>query len=102
LAQRIAGGVWPPGSAPPTRSIWRSELGVSSGTVCKALDSLDSDRLVDRRQWRGTFVVDQASGEMAARFSNIRDGKGRRVIGDMELLIRSKDKPADWSGSAYR
>jgi GntR family transcriptional regulator len=93
LAQRIVGGVWPPGSALPNELDLARELGVSSGTVRKALDSLESDRRVDRRQGRGTFVVDQASGEVAARFSNIRDGEGRRVIGDMELLTQSKEEP---------
>jgi len=93
LAQRIAGGVWPPGSALPNEVDLARELGVSSGTMRKALDRLESDRLVDRRQGRGTFVVDQASGEVAARFSNIRDGEGRRVIGDMELLTQGKDAP---------
>ena len=30
---------------------------------------------------------------MAARFSNIRDGAGRRIVGDMELLAQTKDAP---------
>jgi GntR family transcriptional regulator len=66
------------------------ELGVSSGTVRKALDNLESDRLVLRRQGRGTSVVDQATGEVAARFTNIRNGEGRRIVGDMELLTQTK------------
>jgi len=70
LAQRLASGVWPPGSVLPNEMELARELGVSSGTVRKALDSLESDRLVVRRQGRGTFVVDQASGDVAARFSN--------------------------------
>ena len=90
LAQRLASGVWPPGSALPNEMELARELGVSSGTVRKALDSLESDRLVVRRQGRGTFVVDQASGDVAARFSNIRNGEGRRIGGDMELLTQVK------------
>jgi GntR family transcriptional regulator len=90
LAQRLASGVWPPGSALPNEMELARELGVSSGTVRKALDSLESDRLVVRRQGRGTFVVDQASGDVATRFSNIRNGEGRRIGGDMELLAQAK------------
>src|SRR6476646_9160336 len=95
LAQRLASGVWPPGSALPNEMELARELGVSSGTVRKALDSLESDRLVVRRQGRGTFVIDQASGDVAARFSNIRNGEGRRIGGDMELLAQVKAVAAE-------
>ena len=53
LAQRIASGVWAPGSMLPNEMELARELGVSPGTVRKALDSLESDRLVLRRQGRG-------------------------------------------------
>jgi GntR family transcriptional regulator len=75
LAQRIARGVWSPGSMLPNEGELARELGVSPGTVRKALDVLESDRLVLRRQGRGTSVVDLATGEVAARFSNLRNGK---------------------------
>jgi len=91
LAQRIAAGVWAPGTMLPNEIELARELGVSSGTVRKALDSLESDRLVLRRQGRGTSVVDQASAEVAARFSNFRDAAGQRVIGDMQLLAQTQD-----------
>lgn len=90
LAQRIANGVWAPGSMLPNEIELARELGVSSGTVRKALDGLEGDRLVVRRQGRGTSVVDQATGEVAARFSNFRDSAGRRVAGDMQLLSQVK------------
>jgi GntR family transcriptional regulator len=93
LAQRIASGVWPPGSMLPNELELARELGVSSGTVRKALDSLESDRLVLRRQGRGTSVVDQASGEVATRFSNIRDGEGRRILGDLQLMAQTRAQP---------
>ena len=86
LAQRIADGVWPPGGMLPNEIELARELGVSSGTVRKALDTLESERLVVRRQGRGTSVVDQASGEVAARFSNIRDRSGARIISEAELI----------------
>jgi len=95
LAARIASGVWAPGSMLPNEIDLARELGVSSGTVRKALDALESDRLVVRRQGRGTSVVDQASGEVAARFSNIRDAEGRRIVGDMELLAQTKAQPSE-------
>ena len=95
LAQRIARGVWSPGSMLPNEGELARELGVSPGTVRKALDVLESDRLVLRRQGRGTSVVDLATGEVAARFSNLRNGKGERIVGDMELLAQTRDAPSE-------
>jgi GntR family transcriptional regulator len=48
-----------------------------------------------RRQGRGTSVVDQATGEVAARFSNIRTGEGRRIAGDMEVLTQTTAAPTE-------
>jgi GntR family transcriptional regulator len=96
LAQRIASGVWAPDSMLPNEVELARELNVSSGTVRKALDILESERLVIRRQGRGTSVVDQATGDVAARFCNIRDGAGRRIVGDMELLTQAKASASEF------
>src|SRR5204862_5306430 len=48
------------------------------------LDEMESERLISRRQGRGTFVIDQASEECATRFSNLRDASGARIIGEVE------------------
>jgi GntR family transcriptional regulator len=66
---------------------------VSAGTVRKALDRLEEDRLVVRRQGRGTFVIDQAR-ELADRFSNIRDADGRLIATTARILEQSA-APAD-------
>jgi len=83
LVQRIAGGSWKPGSAIPNEIELSRELGISVGTVRKALDEMESERLISRRQGRGTFVIDQTSTENAVRFSNIRDPRGTRIGGDI-------------------
>jgi GntR family transcriptional regulator len=62
------------------------ELGVSMGTVRKALDNMEDERLVLRRQGRGTVVVDQAGEEAVNRFNNITDASGRAIGSDIELL----------------
>ena len=71
LATRIAGGEWKPNAAIPNESDLAREFGVSSGTMRKALDLMEGERLLTRRQGRGTFVNDQSSEELAERFSNI-------------------------------
>jgi GntR family transcriptional regulator len=84
LIQRILAGTWKPGAAIPNEIELSRELGISVGTVRKALDEMESERLISRRQGRGTFVIDQTSDECAARFSNIRDPDGIRIEGSFQ------------------
>ena len=81
LAERIAHGEWKPGNAIPNESDLAREFGVSSGTMRKALDMMEGEHLLTRRQGRGTFVNDQSSDEMAMRFNNVRSKDGQRVVG---------------------
>ncbi|HKH95374.1 MAG TPA: GntR family transcriptional regulator, partial [Beijerinckiaceae bacterium] len=57
LVQRIADGLWAPGQPIPSEPEIASELGVSQGTVRKALDEMAGENLVVRRQGRGTYVA---------------------------------------------
>jgi GntR family transcriptional regulator len=79
LAKRISSEEWKPGAALPNETDLAREVGVSPGTMRKALDLLESEHLVTRRQGRGTFVNDQSSHELALRFTNIRDRHGARL-----------------------
>jgi len=80
LIERILAGTWQPGAAIPNEIELSRELGISVGTVRKALDEMEGERLISRRQGRGTFVIDQTSDECAIRFSNIRDPDGTRLM----------------------
>jgi len=84
LIERILSGAWKPGAAIPNEIELSRELGISVGTVRKALDEMEGERLISRRQGRGTFVIDQTSEECAIRFTNIRDADGARVAGSIE------------------
>jgi GntR family transcriptional regulator len=83
LAERIATGKWKPGAVTPNEGDLAREFGVSSGTMRKALDLMEHERLVTRRQGRGTFVNDQSSDELSLRYINIRGPDGKRLIGDV-------------------
>ncbi|WP_295557169.1 GntR family transcriptional regulator [uncultured Hyphomicrobium sp.] len=58
LVHRIAEGNWKPGASLPNETLLAQELGISIGTVRKALDIMEDERIVTRRQGRGTFVSD--------------------------------------------
>ena len=84
LAERIARGEWKPGTAIPGEGDLARELGVSKGTVRKALDLLESEHLLSRRQGRGTFVIDPRS--QGQRFNNFRLANGAAAEGEASTL----------------
>jgi GntR family transcriptional regulator len=83
IARRIGAGDWKPGAALPNEGDLAREYGVSPGTTRKALDQLESERLLSRRQGRGTFVNDHSSDNLASRYVAIHAPSGKRLIGDV-------------------
>jgi GntR family transcriptional regulator len=81
LAERIVSGQWKPGMPIANEGDLARELGVSGGTVRKALELMEAQRLITRRQGRGTFVRDQSSEDHAARFCRLRGPGGERLLG---------------------
>lgn len=64
LIDRIKSGEFHAGDSLPAERQLAKEYGVSRITIVKALDTLQQDKLIDRQQGRGTFVVDpDTSGE---------------------------------------
>jgi GntR family transcriptional regulator len=90
LAERIASGQWQPGFPMPNEADLAREFGVSTGTMRRALDKLEEDRIVTRRHGRGTFVLDHRADDLAFRFSRIVDDAGRRV-GDRHATLLSQE-----------
>lgn len=80
LLARIVSGVWRPAEALPSEQTLASELGVSHGTVRKALDSLAADNLVERRQGKGTYVVEHTQESAHFRFFKIAYASGERAM----------------------
>ena len=77
----IASGEWQAGRQIDSEAGLANTLGVSVGTVRKALDTLEAEGLVTRRQGRGTKVNDQTADDASVLYSNLRIGDGQRVSG---------------------
>jgi GntR family histidine utilization transcriptional repressor len=60
LADPILNGQWPPGTRIPTETALTQRFGASRMTVGKAIQSLASDGLVQRRRKVGTLVAERA------------------------------------------
>jgi len=78
LTRRIAEGAWLPGALIPPEPELAAELGVSPGTVRKALSALERRRLIERRQGRGTYVAAHTSERALFHFFRILDREGRK------------------------
>ena len=80
LVRQIATGVWRPAEALPSEQDLAGELGVSQGTVRKALDVVAAEKLVERRQGKGTYVAEQTQERALFRFFRWAYPGGRRAI----------------------
>ena len=61
LRAQIAGGRWKPGAALPPEHELAAELGISQGTLRRALAGLERQRVIERRQGVGTYVTEATS-----------------------------------------
>ena len=77
IRQRLVDNVYPPGSALPSEMQLSRELGVSQGTVRRALDAMVTEGLLLRRQGLGTFVSEMEDRRALFLFFNMvgRDGR---------------------------
>src|SRR5512137_833002 len=90
LLDRIQSDEFAPGAAIPTERELGEDYGVSRITVIKALDMLEREGYVVKRQGRGTFVADPTARTMLANsdiaspmLAFITFGLGHRFVSNM-------------------
>ncbi len=86
LVTRLIDGTWPPGNLLPSELQLAAELGVSQGTVRKALDAIAADNLLIRRQGRGTFVAEPEEDRILFQFYKLTADDGRHRFPQSRLL----------------
>jgi GntR family transcriptional regulator len=86
LTERIARGQWQPGELLPSETEIAAELGVSQGTVRKALDDMTAANLLVRRQGRGTYVARHDEDRILFRFFKVLRDDGRRQFPASRVL----------------
>jgi GntR family transcriptional regulator len=90
LAQQIAKGALKPGSHLPSELELADRLGVSLGTLRKALEALENERLITRRQGSGTFVRDHAA-DARHTFDNLRTKDGQPIPFKVQFLGTTRE-----------
>jgi GntR family transcriptional regulator len=80
LIRKVAEGAWRPGEALPSEQALARDLGVSQGTIRKVLDALTAEKLLERRQGKGTFIAENTADRALFRFFKMARPGGERVI----------------------
>src|SRR5215510_10528354 len=102
LLDRIKDGRWKPGANLPSEIDLYRQLGVSLGTLRKALGVLESEQLIIREPGRGTFVRDHQAGQALGRFNPIRSADGRPLRGQVTSRKVSLAAPTSAERTALR
>ncbi len=99
LLAAIESGRYPAASALPNETSLAAALGVSIGTLRHAVDELVAERIVVRRQGRGTFVGTHTTERFVFQFFHVERSDGARDAPTVELLSfergRLDDEAAD-------
>jgi GntR family transcriptional regulator len=79
VVRRVAEGAWRPGESLPSEQNLARELGVSQGTMRKVLDALTAEKVLERRQGKGTFIAENTQERTLFRFFRMARPGGKRV-----------------------
>lgn len=94
LVRKLMTGEWRPGDKLPPEPDLARMFAVSIGTIRKAVDALVDEKILERRQGRGTTVNSLSAEHLYQLFFHIVDESGRRVL-PTARLADFKRGPAD-------
>lgn len=102
LLRAIESGQCPAGAALPSEAALAAALGVSVGTLRHATDDLVAERILVRRQGRGTFIAVHDADRFMFPFFHVERSDGLRQTPQVELVgferVRVEDEPAQALG----
>jgi GntR family transcriptional regulator len=94
LLERILGNEWQHGQLLPNEFELGRQFGVSIGTIRKAVEGLETAKIVVRKQGRGTFVsrdVHAPMVEPVSSFARMAEGSGPATISTLAISVRTGD-----------
>ena len=100
VVSKVAKGTWRPGESLPSELNLAKELGVSQGTVRKVLDALTAEKLLERRQGKGTYIAENTQERSLFRFFRLSRPGGKRLTPERVVEI-SRTRLIDASPAIY-
>ena len=102
LLRAIEAGRCRPGHTLPSETALAGALGVSIGTLRKAVDELVAEHLLVRRHGRGTFVATHGADRFLFQFFHVERRDGLREVPEVDLVSferrRCEEEPAQALG----
>lgn len=90
LVSRLVDGHWKPSEPLPSEHALAAELGVSQGTVRKALNQMVAENLLLRRQGKGTYVAEHTQESSLFRFFRFKQPGGDSMVPETTVLSSEK------------
>jgi GntR family transcriptional regulator len=100
LLGAVEAGRWPPGHALPNETALAGSLGIAVGTLRHAVDELVAERILVRRQGRGTYVATHNTDRFVFQFFHVERSDGRRDAPSVELLAFERGRLDDEAAEA--
>ncbi|HEY4318247.1 MAG TPA: GntR family transcriptional regulator [Herbaspirillum sp.] len=92
MVEALSSQEWKPGVAVPSGRSLSARLGVSMGTVRKAIDELVLENILVRQQGRGTFVAEHSPESRMFRFFNYETHDGVQKEPEVAIVGFSESK----------
>jgi GntR family transcriptional regulator len=102
LLGAIASGACGPGDTLPSETQIAGAMGVSIGTLRRAVDELAAEQVLVRRQGRGTFVASARREAASTAFFPVESADGRREAPQAELISFARGRAEPGPARALR
>ena len=102
LLNAIEAGTCAPGESLPSEAEIAGAMGVSIGTLRRAVDELAAEHVLVRRQGRGTFVATHGTDRFLLQFFHVEHSNGTREPPRIELVAFERGRADDDAAQALQ
>ena len=95
ITESLVRAEWAPGHSIPSEMELAKKYNVSQGTVRKAIDDLAADKILIRKQGKGTFVLTHNEENIQLRFLRLTEKSGKKEKLENKLISFEKEKASN-------
>ena len=95
ITESLVSAEWSPGQSIPSEIELAKKYNVSQGTVRKAIDDLAADKILIRRQGKGTYVSTHDEEDIQLRFLRLTERAGKKEKLQNKLISFEREKASN-------
>tara|TARA_B110000003_G_scaffold160658_2_gene160730 strand:- start:2022 stop:2729 length:708 start_codon:yes stop_codon:yes gene_type:complete len=95
ITESLVSAEWSPGQSIPSEIELAKKYNVSQGTVRKAIDDLAADKILIRRQGKGTYVSTHDEEDIQLRFLRLTEQSGKKEKLQNKLISFEREKASN-------